>query len=100
MNIEKENNNELFFKELKSKTCNPEILYNISLKGIYLYKPLYLYKRIKYHEYVVDISLMNKQYFIIYNDKQYERLIEKFEKYEGKNNKHNKNEYRQVNNIK
>ncbi|KAL6621703.1 hypothetical protein U3516DRAFT_810931 [Neocallimastix sp. 'constans'] len=84
MNIEKENNNELFFKELKSKTCNPEILYNISLKGIYLYKPLYLYKRIKYHEYVVDISLMNKQYFIIYNDKQYERLIEKFEKYEDR----------------
>jgi len=27
---------------------------------------------------------MNKQYFIIYNDKQYDRLIEKFEKYEGK----------------
>ena len=96
MNIEKENNTELFFKELKSKTCNPEILYNLSLKGIYLYKPLYLYKRIKYHEYVVDISLMNKQYFKIYNDRQYDRLIEKFEKYESKNNTYNKNEYRQL----
>ena len=96
MNIEKENNTELFFKELMSKTCNPEILYNLSIKGIYLYKPLYLFKRIKYHEYVVDISLMNKQYFIIYNDKQYNRLIEKFEKYEGKNNRYNKNEYRQL----
>jgi hypothetical protein len=96
MNIEKENNTELFFKELKSKTCNPEILYNLSLKGIYLYKPLYLYKRIKYHEYVVDISLMNKQYFIVCNEKQYDRLIEKFEKYEGKNNRYNKNEYRQL----
>jgi len=47
MNIEKENNTELFFKELKSKTCNPEILYNLSLKGIYLYKLLYLYKKNK-----------------------------------------------------
>ncbi|KAL6602440.1 hypothetical protein U3516DRAFT_842203 [Neocallimastix sp. 'constans'] len=90
MNIEKENNTELFFKELKSKTCNLEILYNLSLKGIYLYK------KIKYHEYVVDISLMNKQYFKIYNDRQYDRLIEKFEKYEGKNNTYNKNEYRQL----
>jgi len=58
--------------------------------------PLYLYKRIKYHEYVVDISLMNKQYFIVCNEKQYDRLIEKFEKYEGKNNRYNKNEYRQL----
>ncbi|ORY59852.1 hypothetical protein LY90DRAFT_505964 [Neocallimastix californiae] len=90
MNIEKENNTELFFKELKSKTCNPEILYNLSLKGIYIYK------RIKYHEYVVDISLMYKQYFKIYNDRQYDRLIEKFEKYESKNNTYNKNEYRQL----
>ena len=31
MNIEKENNTELFFKELKSKSCNPEILCNLSL---------------------------------------------------------------------
>ncbi|KAG4093989.1 hypothetical protein H8356DRAFT_947855 [Neocallimastix lanati (nom. inval.)] len=83
MNIEKEKNTELYFKELKSKSCNPEILNSPSLK-------------IKYHEYVVDISLMNKQYFIVCNEKQYDRLIEKFEKYEGKNNRYNKNEYRQL----
>ncbi|ORY10012.1 hypothetical protein LY90DRAFT_518776 [Neocallimastix californiae] len=87
MNIEKENNTELFFKELKSKTCNLEILYNLSLKGIYLYK------KIKYNEYVVDISLMNKQYFKIYNDRQYDRLIEKFEKYEENINLSNISKY-------
>ncbi|KAL6631236.1 hypothetical protein U3516DRAFT_842475 [Neocallimastix sp. 'constans'] len=64
MNIEKENNTELFFKELRSKT--------------------------------LDISLMYKQYFKIYNDRQYDRLIEKFERYESKNNTYNKNEYRQL----
>jgi len=47
MNIEKGNNTELFFKEIKSKSCSPDILYNLSTKGIYFYKPLYLYKRIK-----------------------------------------------------
>jgi len=36
MNLEKVN-------ELKSKSCNFELLYNLSLKGIYLDKPLYLY---------------------------------------------------------
>jgi len=54
----------------KNKSYNFELLYNLSLKGIYLY----LYKnKIKYHKYVVDISLMNNQFTIIYNDKQYDR---------------------------
>jgi len=43
MNIEKENNTELFFKELRSKTCNPEILYNLSFKGNNIYISLYIY---------------------------------------------------------
>ena len=97
MNQEKEENTKLFFNELKSKSCNFELLYNLSLKGIYLYRPLYLYKKIKYHEYVVDISLMNNQFFMIYNDKQYNRLIEIFKKYEGNiNNYYNKNKYRKL----
>jgi len=97
MNLEKEENTKLFFNELKSNSCNFELLYNLSLKGIYLYKPLYLYKKIRYHEYVVDISLMNNQFFMIYNDKQYNRLIEVFEKYERKNyNNNNKNKYRKL----
>jgi len=78
----------------KNKSYNFELLYNLSLKGIYLY----LYKnKIKYHKYVVDISLMNNQFSIIYNDKQYDRWILIFEKYKRKNyDRYNKNKGRKL----
>jgi len=82
MNLEKEENTTQFFKELENDSCDVELLYNLSLKGIYLYEPLFRYESIKYHEYVVDISLMNNQYFKIYNDKQYERLKKVYTNYE------------------
>ncbi|ORX39491.1 hypothetical protein BCR32DRAFT_288533 [Anaeromyces robustus] len=84
MDIEKEKNTTQFFKELKSDSCDFDLLYNLSLKGIYLYEPLFRYKNVKYHEYVIDISLMNNQYFKIYNDKQYERFIHLYKKYDDK----------------
>ncbi|ORX79376.1 hypothetical protein BCR32DRAFT_281487 [Anaeromyces robustus] len=84
MDTEKEKNTIQFFKELKSDSCDIELLYNLSLKGIYLYEPLFRYKNVKYHEYVIDISLMNNQYFKIYNDKQYERFIHLYKKYDDK----------------
>jgi len=69
-----DSNTLLFYKELNS-TCNPEKLLEIANKGIFLYEPLYTYNNIKYHEYVVDISFTANQNFMIFNDKQYKRLV-------------------------
>ena len=82
-NSEVEKNTKLFFEELNKENCDPKILYEISLKNIYLYEPLFKYDNIRYHEYVVDISLKNKQFFIIYNEKQYNRFLALKEKYEN-----------------
>ncbi|ORX85866.1 hypothetical protein BCR32DRAFT_275952 [Anaeromyces robustus] len=82
MDLVKEKNTALFYEELEKESCDVELLYNLSLDGIRLYRPLYRYKKIRHHDYVVDISLMNKQYFKIYNDSQFKRLIQAFKKLE------------------
>ena len=37
-------------------------------------EPLFKYDKIKDHEYVVDISIINNQFFLVNNNKQYNRL--------------------------
>ncbi|KAG4082197.1 hypothetical protein H8356DRAFT_970252, partial [Neocallimastix lanati (nom. inval.)] len=54
--------------------CDPEKLLYIAKKGIFLDEPLLKYEKIKNHEYVVDISIMGKQFYTINNKKQYNRL--------------------------
>lgn len=66
-----ERNTKLFYEELEND-CNPEKLLDLAKDNIFLYEPLFKYEKIKYHEYVIDISIYAKQYFMIYNDKQYE----------------------------
>ncbi|ORX70385.1 hypothetical protein BCR32DRAFT_305533 [Anaeromyces robustus] len=80
----KEENTKLFFKELNNNPCNIELLCSLSKKGIFLFDILYKYENIKYHEYVVDLSLENDQYFMIYNDRQYKRFIELMKLYKIK----------------
>jgi len=72
--IEIEKNTNLFYKELNS-TCDINKLLNFAKKGIFLYEPLFKYDKIKYHESVIDISLYSRQYFFIYNKKQYNRFF-------------------------
>jgi len=69
-----EKNTKLFYKELKNN-CDPKKLLNIAKQGIFLYSPLFKYEKIKYHENVVDISILSHQYFMIYTKKQYNRII-------------------------
>jgi len=69
-----EKNTNLFYEELNN-ACNPNTLFKIAKKNKVLYSPLYKYKNIKYHKYVVDISIISNQYFVIYNNEQYERFI-------------------------
>ncbi|ORX96175.1 hypothetical protein LY90DRAFT_678922 [Neocallimastix californiae] len=74
-------NTELFYKELKKENCNPEILLSLSKEGIFLSEPLYKYDNIKYHEYVIDISLENSQFIKIFNECQYNRFKKLIKKY-------------------
>ncbi|ORX64267.1 hypothetical protein BCR32DRAFT_251209 [Anaeromyces robustus] len=83
----KEENTKLFFKELNNNPCNIELLCSLSKKGIFLFDILYKYENIKYHECVVDLSLENNQYFMIYNDRQYKRFIELMKLYKIKSKK-------------
>jgi len=73
MNIIETNTN-LFYKELNG-LCNPEELLKIAKKGIFLHTPLYNFKNIKNHKYIVDISVISNQYFMIFNDNQYKRFV-------------------------
>jgi len=75
MNESKEINTDSFYKELNKKNCDPEYLLKLSENGIFLMEPLFNYESIKFNEYVIDISLMNHQFFIIYTDKQYNRFM-------------------------
>ncbi|ORX41589.1 hypothetical protein BCR36DRAFT_467782 [Piromyces finnis] len=68
-------NTELFYKELNS-TCNPDTLLKIAKKGIFLYEPLFTNNKIKDHENVIEISILAGQYFMIFNRKQYQKLVE------------------------
>jgi len=67
-------NTNLFYEELFN-SCNPDTLLKIAQKGICLYYPLYKYEKIKNHEYVVDISIISKQHFMIFNNIQYNRVV-------------------------
>ncbi|ORX56593.1 hypothetical protein BCR36DRAFT_345861, partial [Piromyces finnis] len=68
-----EENTKDFYNELNGE-CDIERLLDIAKQGIFLKEPLFKYDKIKSHEYVVDISIINNQYFLINNDKQYNRL--------------------------
>ncbi|KAG4081824.1 hypothetical protein H8356DRAFT_969070 [Neocallimastix lanati (nom. inval.)] len=68
-----EENTKDFYNELNSE-CDPEKLLYIAKQGIFLDEPLLKYEKIKNHEYVVDISIMCKQFYEINNKKQYNRL--------------------------
>jgi len=68
-----EENTKDFYKELNGK-CDPKRLLFIAEQGIFLKEPLFNYDKIKDHEFVVDISIINNQFFLINNDKQYNRL--------------------------
>ncbi|ORX64715.1 hypothetical protein BCR32DRAFT_272990 [Anaeromyces robustus] len=71
--MEVNNNTKKFYEELEGK-CDPEILLEIAKKGIFLFEPLYKYDKIKNHKYVVLISILAEQYFMINNDTQYIEL--------------------------
>ena len=69
-----EKNTDLFYQELNSK-CDPEVLLKIAKKGIFLYTSLYKNKRIKNHNYTIDISILARQYFMINTKQQYNHFI-------------------------
>ncbi|KAG4082268.1 hypothetical protein H8356DRAFT_1753968 [Neocallimastix lanati (nom. inval.)] len=71
--MEVNDNTKKFYDELEGK-CEPEILLEIAKKGIFLYEPLCKYDKIKNHKYVVLISILAEQYFMINNDVQYTEL--------------------------
>ena len=68
-----EENTKYFYNELNGE-CDPERLLWIAEQGIFLKEPLFKYDKIKDHEYVVDISIINNQFFLVNNNKQYNRL--------------------------
>lgn len=65
-----EKNTKEFYEELNG-VCRPERLLEIAKRGIFLLEPLFRYERIREHEYVVYISALARQYFMICNEKQY-----------------------------
>ncbi|ORX88239.1 hypothetical protein BCR32DRAFT_298833 [Anaeromyces robustus] len=71
--IEIEENTKLFYKELNG-SCNVKKLLEIAEKCFMLYEPLFEYDNIKNNEYVVDISLLGNQYFVINTIEQYNRF--------------------------
>ncbi|OUM58767.1 hypothetical protein PIROE2DRAFT_15871, partial [Piromyces sp. E2] len=68
-------NTENFYNELNN-ACNPEKLLQIAKQGIFLYESLFKHSKIKDHEYVVEISILAGQHFMINNIKQYNRFKE------------------------
>jgi len=71
-----EKNTEEFYKELNNDYCCPEKLLEIARQGIFLYESLCKNDKIKNHEYVIEISLLAGQNFMINNNKQYNRFKE------------------------
>jgi len=86
-----EENTKDFYKELNGK-CDPKRLLYIAEQGIFLKEPLFKYDKIKDHEYVVDISIISDQFFLINNNKQYNRF-----KYFFKEFRYNYNKYKHLN---
>ncbi|KAG4094821.1 hypothetical protein H8356DRAFT_1427690 [Neocallimastix lanati (nom. inval.)] len=70
-----EENTKDFYKELNGE-CDPEKLLNIAKQGIFLEKPLLNYKSIKDHEYVVDISIITNQLYMINNKKHQQDIMD------------------------
>ncbi|KAG4082871.1 hypothetical protein H8356DRAFT_1351908 [Neocallimastix lanati (nom. inval.)] len=56
-----EENTKDFYNELNGE-CDPEKLLYIAKQGIFLKEPLFKYKKIKNHEFVVDISVINEKF--------------------------------------
>ncbi|ORX77901.1 hypothetical protein BCR32DRAFT_247564 [Anaeromyces robustus] len=78
-----EKNTDLFYKELNGD-CNENVLLEIAKKGIFLYESLFNHDKLKNHDYVIDISILARQYFMINTESQYEHffeIMENFEKY-------------------
>jgi len=78
-----EENTELFYEELNGN-CNEKILLQLAKKGIFLYEPLFKHDKLKNHDYLVDISILARQYFMINTNSQYNHyfeIIESFDKY-------------------
>ena len=80
-----ENNTIRFYEELENE-CNLEKLLNIAKDGIFLYKPLFYYDKIKFHEYAIEISMLSDQYFMIFNKIQYNKFFEIVKKNQNKGN--------------
>jgi len=64
-------NTERFFEELNNE-CNPEILLQLAKQSIFFTGTVR--NKIKNHQYVVDISILNNQFFMVNSNVQYERL--------------------------
>jgi len=78
-----EKNTELFYKELNGN-CDVNNLLKIAKEGIFLYESLCKHDKLKNHDYVIDISILARQYFMINTETQYTRFFEimkNFEKY-------------------
>jgi len=78
-----EENTELFYEELNGN-CNEKILLQLAKKGIFLYEPLFKHDKLKNHDYLVDISILARQYFMINTNSHYNHyfeIIENFDKY-------------------
>ena len=70
-----EKNTDLFYEELNGE-CNPDTLLNIARNGIFLYEPLFNNNKLKYHENTIEISILAGQYFMIFNRKQYQKMVD------------------------
>ncbi|KAL6591233.1 hypothetical protein U3516DRAFT_854813 [Neocallimastix sp. 'constans'] len=68
-----EENTKDFYNELNGE-CDPERLLYIANQGIFLDEPLFKHEKIKNHEYVVDINILSRQFYMINNDSQYNRF--------------------------
>jgi len=79
-----EKNTELFYKELHSN-CNIDTLLELAKQGIFLYSPLFKYEKIKDNNYVIDISILARQYFMINTKIQYNRYFEIMDNFENFN---------------
>jgi len=78
-----EQNTKLFYEELNNNS-NIDILLRLAKKGIFLYEPLFYNNKIKNSDYLIDISILSRQYFMINSKTQYERffyIIEHYDEY-------------------
>jgi len=70
-----EENTKLFYEELNGDG-NPEKLLEIAKRGIFLKEPLFKNEKlIKNHENAIEISILARQFFMINNDRQYEKFM-------------------------